>query len=201
MRRNGWEDRATDVCLNRIPAPLPIEIYNLDYQMQISRIIRYIYRYRYFLQDKKTSKYHILFGVVIFFILFFANAIAGDFDGSKPLSGITGKIIEINQYKIIDDVDPDTVGLPKKFLIDFNSKTLRPSKDSLVRRTITFKSLEHIENKMVMQGIDEGVEGVDDGLAWSLTISKNNGNAVLSASGDGVAYVVFGVCKPIKDNQ
>lgn len=201
MRRNGWEDRATDVCLNRIPAPLPIEIYHLDYQMQIARIMRYIYRYRYFLQDKKTSKYHILFGVVIFFILFFANAIAGDFDGSKPLSGITGKIIEINQYKIIDDVDPDTVGLPKKFLIDFNSKTLRPSKDSLVRRTITFKSLEHIENKMVMQGIDEGVEGVDDGLAWSLTISKKNGNAVLSASGDGVAYVVFGVCKPIKDNQ
>ena len=161
MRRNGWEDRATDVCLNRIPAPLTIEIYHLDYQMQIARIIWYIYRYRYFLQDKKTSKYHILFGVVIFFILFFANAIAGDFDGSKPLSGITGKIIEINQYKIIDDVDPDTVGLPKKFLIDFNSKTLRPSKDSLVRRTITFKSLEHIENKMVMQGIDEGVEGVD----------------------------------------
>jgi hypothetical protein len=128
-------------------------------------------------------------------------AIAGDFDGSKPLSGITGKIIEINQYKIIDDVDPDTVGLPKKFLIDFNSKTLRPSKDSLVRRTIIFKSLEHIENKMVMQGVDEGVEGVDDGLAWSLTISKKNGNAILSASGDGVAYVVFGECKPIMDNQ
>ena len=201
MRRNGWKDRATDVCLNRIPAPLPIEIYRLDYQMQVVRIIRYIDRYRYFLQGKKTSKYKIVFGVVIFFISLVVTAIAGDFDGSKPLSGVTGKIIEINQYKIIDDVDPDTVGLPQKFLIDFNSKTLRPSKDSLVRRTITFKSLVHIENKMVMQGIDEGVEGVDDGLAWSLTISKKNGNAILSASGDGVAYVVFGVCKPIKDNQ
>ena len=52
-----------------------------------------------------------------------------------------------------------------------------------------------------MQGVDEGVEGVDDGLAWSLTISKKNGNAVLSAAGDGVSYVVFGICKPIKDNQ
>jgi hypothetical protein len=169
--------------------------------MQIARIIRYIDRYRYFLQDKKTSKYKIVFGVVIFFISLVATAIAGDFDGSKPLSGVTGKIIEINQYKIIDDVDPDTVGLPKKFLIDFNSKTLRPSKDSLVRKTIAFKSLEHIENKMVMQGVDEGVDGVDDGLAWSLTISKKNGNAILSAAGDGVAYVVFGICKPIKDNQ
>lgn len=169
--------------------------------MQIARIIRYICQYRYFLHDKNTSKYNILFGVVIFFFSLATIAIAGDFDGSKPLSGVTGKIIEINQYKIIDGVDPDTVGLPKKFLIDFNSKTLRPSKDSLVRRTITFKSLEHIENKMVMQGVDEGVEGVDDGLAWSLTISKKNGNAILSAAGDGVAYVVFGVCKPIMDNQ
>ena len=201
MIRNGWGDRATDACLNRKSAPFPIEIYQLDSPMQIDRIINYIYRYRYFLQDKKTPKYQIFFGVVIFFIVLVATAIAGEFDGSKPLSGVTGKIIEINQYKIIDDVDPDTVGLPKKFLIDFNSKTLRPSKDSLVRRTITFKSLEHIENKMVMQGVDEGVEGVDDGLAWSLTISKKNGNAILSAAGDGVAYVVFGVCKPIKDNQ
>ena len=201
MRRNGWEDRATGACLNRKSVPFPIKIYQLDSPMLIARIIRYICQYRYFLQDKKTSKYQILFGVVIFFIVLVATAIAGDFDGSKPLSGVTVKIIEINQYKIIDDVDPDTVGLPKKFLIDFNSKTLRPSKDSLVRRTITFKSLEHIESKMVMQGVDEGVEGVDDGLAWSLTISKMNGNAILSAAGDGVAYVVFGVCKPIQDNQ
>jgi hypothetical protein len=169
--------------------------------MQIARIIRYICQFWYFLQDKKAPKYKIVFKVLIFFIFSAATAIAGDFDGSKPLSGVTGKIIEINQYKIIDNVDPDTVGLPNKFLIDFNSKTLRPSKDSLVRRTIKFKSLEHIENKMVMQGVDEGVEGVDDGLAWSLTISKENGNAILSAAGDGVAYVVFGVCQPIQDNQ
>ena len=43
------------------------------------------------------------------------------------------------------------------------------------------------------------LQGVEDGLAWSLTISKENGRAVLSASGDGVAYVVFGVCKPVVD--
>jgi hypothetical protein len=113
-----------------------------------------------FLKDKVTSKYKIVFVVVIFLIAFADSAASGDFDGSKPLSGVTGKIIEINQYKIIDDVDPDTLGFPKKFLIDFDSKMLRPSKDSLVRKTITFSSLEHIENKMVMQGVDEGVDGV-----------------------------------------
>ena len=154
-----------------------------------------------FLKGKIRSKYKIVLVVVIFLVAFADSASSGDFDGSKPLSGITGKIIEINQYKIIDDFDPNTAGLPKKILIDFDSKMLRPSKDSLVRKTITFKSLEHIESKMVMQGVDEGVDGVDDGLAWSMTISKKNGNAIHSASGGGVAYVLFGVCNPIKEDQ
>ena len=92
------------------------------------------------------------------------------------------------------------MGLPKRFLIDFRGKVLRASNDSLVRRIVRFESVEHVEQKMVMQGIDEGVEGVDDALAWSLTISKKDGKAVFSSSGDGVAYVVFAVCTPIMDN-
>ncbi len=137
----------------------------------------------------------------IILIVFTSAAPAGDFDGSNPLSGTTGRIIEINRYQIVDNVDPDTLGLPEKFLIDFKAKILRPSKESLVRRTIVFKHVVHIENKMVIQGVDEGLEGVDDGLAWSLIISKKDGQAVLSASGDGVVYVVFGVCSPMRDNQ
>ena len=127
-------------------------------------------------------------------------AFAGDFDGSSPLSGSVGKVIEINRYRIADDVDPDTVGLPKNFLIDFKAKVIHPSKDSLVRRTISINRVAFVENKTVIQGVDEGVEGVEDGLAWSLTISKKDGSAVLSASGNGVAYVVFGVCRPVEDN-
>jgi hypothetical protein len=129
-----------------------------------------------------------------------AAVLAGDFDGSTPLSGTVGKVFEISRYRIADDVDPDTVGLPKKFLIDFKAKIIRSSDDSLVRRKISIHSVAFVENKTVIQGIDEGVEGVEDGLAWSLTISKKDGSAVLSASGHGVAYVVFGVCRPVKEN-
>jgi hypothetical protein len=121
---------------------------------------------------------------------------AGDFDGSKPLSGSVSKIIEINPSRVINDVDPDTVGLPRKFLIDFEEKKVRPSKDSLIRRTSQIKRVEHIENKLILQGVEEGVENVNDGLAWSMAISKKSGMVVLSASGDGVAYVVFGTCTP-----
>ena len=125
------------------------------------------------------------------------TAFSGDFDGIKPLSGSVEKIIEINAFKIIDDVNPDTIGLPRNFVIDFKAKKLRPSKDSVVRKTSNIYRVEHIENKLILQGIDEGVENVDDGLAWSITISKKTGKVVLSASGDGLAYVVFGKCDPV----
>jgi hypothetical protein len=129
------------------------------------------------------------------------TAFSGDFDGSKPLSGSVDKIIEINTQKIINDVDPDAVGLPRNFFIDFKEKILRPSKDSLVRKTSKIYRVEHLENKLILQGVDEGVENIDDGLAWSITISKKTGKVVLSASGDGVAYVVFGTCIPAGNYQ
>ena len=115
------------------------------------------------------------------------------------MSGSVDKIIEINTLKIIDDVDPDSVGLPRNFFIDFKEKILRPSKDSIVRKTSKIHHVGHIENKLILQGVNEGVENVDDGLAWSITISKKTGRAVLSASGDGVAYVVFGTCIPAEN--
>jgi hypothetical protein len=124
---------------------------------------------------------------------------ADDFDGSKQLSGSVEKVLEINQFKISSDVDPDTVGLPRNFVIDFDERTVRPSKDSLVRRISRIRHIGHIENKLVLQGVEEGVENVDDGLAWSIAISKKTGKVVLSASGNGVAYVVFGTCTAVQN--
>ena len=140
-------------------------------------------------------------GFVFLFCLFIIpfSAFAGDFDGSKPLSGSVDKILEIYPSRISNDADPDTVGLPQNFLIDFKEKIVRPSQDSLIRRTSKIKRGEHLENKLILQGIEDGVENVDDGLAWSMAISKKTGKVVLSASGDGVAYVVFGTCTAVEN--
>jgi hypothetical protein len=110
-----------------------------------------------------------------------------DFDGSKSLLGSVDKILEIYPSRISSDADPETVGLPRNFFIDFKEKLVRPSKDSVIRRTSKIKRVEHIENKLILQGIEGGVENVDDGLAWSMAISKKTGKVVLSASGDGMA--------------
>ena len=135
------------------------------------------------------------------FVIIPFNAFAGDFDGSKLLSGSIDKVLEIYPSRIRDDADPDTVGLPRNFFIDFKQKLLRPSKDSVIRKMSKIKRVEHLENKLVLQGIEGGVDNVDDGLAWSIAISKKTGKVVLSASGDGVAYAVFGTCTAVENYQ
>lgn len=95
---------------------------------------------------------------VIYLFVMPLSSSADDFDGSKQLIGSVEKVLEINQFKISSDVDPDTVGLPRNFVIDFDKKTVRPSKDSLVRRISKIRHIGHIENKLVLQGVEEGVE-------------------------------------------
>ena len=51
-----------------------------------------------------------------------------------------------------------------------------------------------LDGKLILQGADDGVEGVRDGLAWSIAIGEDTGEMVMSASGDDVAFVVFGAC-------
>ena len=142
-------------------------------------------------------------GLIPLFFIFMIpfHCFAGDFDGLRPLKGSVNKIIEINQFRIRNDVAPDTVGLPQRFVIDFKDKVLRPSKDSVIRKTSKIKSVENVENKLVLQGFEDGVENIDDGLAWSIVISKITGKVVLAASGDGVAYVAFGKCTADDNNQ
>lgn len=140
-----------------------------------------------------------LFIFFVFIIPF--TCFAGNFDGSKRLKGFVEKIIEINQFRISNDVDPNTVGLSQHFVIDFENMMVQPSKESLARRTSKIKNVVHIENKLILQGVEDGVENIDDGVGWSITISKKTGKVVLAASGDGVAYVAFGTCTVINNDQ
>jgi len=124
---------------------------------------------------------------------------AGDYDGSKKLLGSVARIVEVTKFGINEDVDPGVVGLPEFFIIDFKAMTLRPTKESLIRKTSRIRYIEHIENKLMLQGVEQGVDGINDGLGWSMAISKDTGRIILSAAGDGVAYVVFGMCAPAPD--
>ena len=56
--------------------------------------------------------------------------------------------------------------------------------------------VEEVDNKLIIQGAEQGREDVRDGFGWTIAIMEDTGQMVLTASGDLVGNVAFGVCTP-----
>lgn len=124
--------------------------------------------------------------------------LAENFDGSQSL---VCSVEDGRQFYLGGQTrpfDPQSVGLPRAFMIDFDSNRILPTKDSVVRRQTKIERSEHVENKLILQGADDGVEGVDDGIGWSMAVEMSSGRFVIGAAGDKVGYVVFGSCKSLR---
>jgi hypothetical protein len=48
-----------------------------------------------------------------------------------------------------------------------------------------------------LQGAEDGYDKMRDGLGWTMAISEATGQVVLTASGEQVAFVVFGAAMPL----
>lgn len=124
-------------------------------------------------------------------------ASAGDFDGSKPLLCASMEIMECAPENGCTRVSADDVNAPQFFRINFADKLITgkhtggDTVDSAIERS------ETVDGKLILQGAEDGIEGVRDGLGWSLAIAQDTGKMVLSASGDASAFVIFGACTPL----
>jgi hypothetical protein len=124
-------------------------------------------------------------------------ALAGDFDGSKPLLLSVERILECTPLEGCREVSAEEVGLSQFLKIDFAKKTIRPAQggedipDSVIKRS------EQVDGKLILQGAEDGYKDLRDGLGWTLAISEDTGQVVLTASGDKVAFVVFGDSMPM----
>jgi hypothetical protein len=91
-------------------------------------------------------------------------------------------------------VTAEEVGIPNFLRIDFQKEKLSATFADGSKKRPTINNLEKIDGKVILQGAEDGIEGVRDGLGWSLSIAEENGKMVLTASGDAVAFVMFGAC-------
>jgi len=121
-------------------------------------------------------------------------ALAGDFDGSHPLICAVMDIVECQPGGKCQQVTAEDVGIPSFFKINFKEKKISATQSGGSTRSTEIENLEHIDGKLIIQGAEDGIEGVRDGLGWSLAIAEETGKTVLTASGDEVGFVVFGAC-------
>ena len=119
---------------------------------------------------------------------------AGSFDGTRNLLCAPQLAIECGPDGTCEQAMAASLNLPNFFQIDFTTKELTAVTESEDKRTSTIKSMEFLDNKLFLQGADDGIEGVRDGLAWSMAIAQDTGRLVVSAAGENEAFVVFGAC-------
>lgn len=131
---------------------------------------------------------------VLFLLSLPVAAAAGDFDSSKPLICSTIKVIECTPEGGCQEITPESVAVPRFLTVDLDKKIIKPTGKSEGDRKSVIKRLERLEGRLILQGSDEGIQDVRDSVGWSATLSEETGKFVVTASGDQVAFIVYGAC-------
>ncbi len=122
---------------------------------------------------------------------------AGDFDGTRPLLISVIRVVECTPDGTCREVTPASVELSQFLKIDFTKKTIRPAAADDETPATVIERQEVVDGKLILQGAEDGYEKMRDGLGWTMAISEETGQVVLTASGDQVAFVVFGAALPL----
>ena len=123
------------------------------------------------------------------------SVMAGDFDGSKPLYCTLEETIECLPGGECIKVKPAEVNLPDTIFIDYANKTIA-TKEEGIKRTSHIENRKHIDGKLIVQGAEDGRKEQKDGLGWTIAVNDSTGKMVVTGSGNDVAFVLFGACKP-----
>jgi hypothetical protein len=119
---------------------------------------------------------------------------AADFDGSKPL---LCSVINLTECTASDGCQKTTIestGMPQFLKVDPAKKVVTSAKPIEGRKPTKIERMERIDGKLILQGAEDGIEDVRDGIGWTAAISESTGKFIFTASGEEVAFVVFGAC-------
>ena len=122
-------------------------------------------------------------------LLTISSSAVAAFDGSQTLLCATQAVNECVAGEHCEFVTPDSVNVPDFFVVDATNAMIESS-----GRQTAIERAESLDGKLVLQGADDGVEGVRDGLGWTMVIDDTTGKMSLTGAGDGFAIVVFGAC-------
>ena len=140
------------------------------------------------------NKMRMVLGVLLSLALLAVPAMAGNFDGSKALICAAMDVVECLPGGECKRVLADEVDFPDFLQLSFKDKKIRAEQLGRKDLKTDIEHMKTIDGKLILQGAEDGREGTKDGLGWTLSIDEESGKMVFSASGEGVAFVVFGAC-------
>ncbi len=142
------------------------------------------------------KRYILIVCTIVCSIISVSFAGAGDFDGTRPLLISVIRMVECVPDGTCREVTLESVEFHQFLKIDFTKKTIRPAAADDTMPPTIIERQEIVDGKLILQGAEDGYEKFHDGLGWTMAISEETGQVVLTASGDQVAFVVFGASIP-----
>lgn len=134
---------------------------------------------------KKT----LMTALAITFGLMATNAIA--LDTKKILLCASLDVFECVDGGTCEDVLPEDVGAPTFIWINFEDKEVRASVEG---RATKIDHIEEVEDRLVLQGVEDGRDDEKDGTGWTISIETQTGRMVGTAAASQAAIVIFGAC-------
>jgi hypothetical protein len=132
--------------------------------------------------------------IVVCFLFVPFTASAARVDGSQPLLCALMKAMECTQANGCIEVSAEDMNVQQFVTIDFDKKEMRGVENT--ERKTMIERTEEVDGKLILQGAEDAIEGVRDGVGWTMAIMQDTGKAILTAAGDNVAFVLFGACIP-----
>jgi hypothetical protein len=118
---------------------------------------------------------------------------ADEYKGVNNFICASASIMECVPLDGCKAVSADAVSAPRFIEVDVKAKTLS-ARFADGTRASRVEHSEFVDGKLFLQGIEDGSEKERDGIGWTLAVSEDRGDMVLTGSGDNVAFVIFGAC-------
>ncbi|MGI9330171.1 MAG: hypothetical protein ACR2QB_05590 [Gammaproteobacteria bacterium] len=120
--------------------------------------------------------------------------------GGSALAMDTDKIILCAATEVQDclatqgceQVQPEDVKVPT-----FMRLNLRKDRIEVGERSVAIERREEVENRLIMQGAEDGSENRPDGVGWTISVSKDTGRFVATLAAEQSAIIFFGACTEI----
>jgi hypothetical protein len=138
--------------------------------------------------SKKTLWIVTGLGTLFLFLAAAQPALAGDFDGSKPLVCAMIEVYECSPDTGCESGTPESNGLSRFLRIDFKRKAVYSTKEAKEQAS-RFEKPERAEGVIHLNG-------TQNGRGWNLSLTEATGHMVLTVADDQVGFVVFGACSP-----
>ena len=138
----------------------------------------------------KNSMKQTLVGLVaLLFGLFAVSASA--LDTSKIILCASLEVLECVDGAACESVFPEDVGAPTFMRINIGKKEVIASVE---RPPSKIDYIEEVEDRIVLQGVEDGRDDELDGAGWMISINNDTARMVATVAIDRAAIVIFGAC-------